>query len=712
MKHTTKRFRVAISFAGEKRDYVARVATILAGRFGRSAILYDQYHEAEFARSDLGFYLPRLYREHSDLIVVVLCPDYEANEWCGLEWNAIFDLLKSRRNEEVMLLRFGHALVQGLYSTAGFVELDEKTPEQTAAVILQRLARNDAKATDEFDPSGPGDHSIARSFHRTASAFLDEYLVSETGEVPFGGRDGELRRLDAWLFDPKAAPRMLVAAPAGRGKSALLVHWMKSLRNLPQFTEEGWQLAFVPISIRVGTNRPSTFYGGLAQRLADITGESVPPEAIHNADALKGFIQDRLEEAASAGRRLLVVLDGLDEALQGSFDPSIIPPRLPFNLRIVVSARWQVGDNDSTGWLRKLGWDRNVRAEQLELERLRSEAIADVLLKLGAPTDVLARQRDIVDRLCGLTEGEPILVRYYAEDLWQLGQQRARIVIGDLESLNPGFGSYFERWLSHQERLWAEEGQSIDRLDVDRALSILAFALGPLASRDLLDLMSEIHEAASLLSEHHLLQPLRRFVIGNGRTDSGYVLSHPKIAEYLQRQRFGGRSIDLRRGFATWGQKHLRKLNDGEIAPQHASPYALQFLKEHFKDAGLSAHEWMEFVENGWRCAWEKFEGVPQGFASNVQAAWDVVRRDPGGSAIGAQWRCALVLSSIRSIGLNTPDALLCSAVVHRQLSIRQAVHFVETGRSGKNAVSLLLELSRLNTLTPTQSTDLISVAL
>jgi hypothetical protein len=36
---------------------------------------------------------------------------------------------------------------------------------------------------------------ITRSFQRAAKAFLDEYLISETGEVPFGGRDSDLRRL-------------------------------------------------------------------------------------------------------------------------------------------------------------------------------------------------------------------------------------------------------------------------------------------------------------------------------------------------------------------------------------------------------------------------------------------------------------------------------------------------------------------------------------
>ena len=146
----TKRFRVAFSFAGEKRDYVAQVASILAARFGEAAVLYDKFHEAELARRDLGFYLPDLYHKQSDLVVVVVCPDYEGKEWCGLEWDAIFDLLKKRRNEEVMLCRFEYASVKGLYSTAGFMELDDKTPEQATARILERLALNEGKPKDYY----------------------------------------------------------------------------------------------------------------------------------------------------------------------------------------------------------------------------------------------------------------------------------------------------------------------------------------------------------------------------------------------------------------------------------------------------------------------------------------------------------------------------------------------------------------------------------
>jgi hypothetical protein len=247
-------------------------------------------------------------------------------------------------------------------------------------------------------PSHP-DFGIARAFRRVTRAFLDEYLVSETGSVPFGGRDSELKCLDDWLSDPKAAPRMLVTAPAGRGKSALLVQWMKSLQDRGQIGEDGWQLVFMPISIRIGTNRPGVFLAGLVQRLAEVTDKPIAREAIQDADALKYVVQDQLEAIASSVEKTVVVLDGLDEALQGSFDPLIIPARLPPTLRVLLSARWQVGDVDSAGWLRRLSWDRNVRVENFELERLSSDGIVDVLLKLGAPTDVLSQEKPIIARL-------------------------------------------------------------------------------------------------------------------------------------------------------------------------------------------------------------------------------------------------------------------------------------------------------------------------
>jgi len=228
-----KRFRVAFSFAGEKRDFVAQVAALLAARFTEAAILYDKYHEAEFARRDLGFYLPELYRDKSDLVVVVVCRDYQQKEWCGLEWDAIFDLLKKWKNSEVMLCRFDHATVQGLYSTAGFVELDDKTPEQTKTRILERLALNEGQPKDYYHTdatlvSGKPPPALDRSCPYVGLRF---YVPEDWDR--FFGRSAITRDILGRLTNQRV---LMVYGPSGCGKSSLLragviVQWRQKIPN-------------------------------------------------------------------------------------------------------------------------------------------------------------------------------------------------------------------------------------------------------------------------------------------------------------------------------------------------------------------------------------------------------------------------------------------------------------------------------------------------
>ena len=70
MTSQDKRFAVALSLPGERRAVVAQVAELLAAKFGPARVLYDKFHEAEFARPDLDVYLPTLYRTESELIVL------------------------------------------------------------------------------------------------------------------------------------------------------------------------------------------------------------------------------------------------------------------------------------------------------------------------------------------------------------------------------------------------------------------------------------------------------------------------------------------------------------------------------------------------------------------------------------------------------------------------------------------------------------------
>lgn len=147
----TKRFRVALSFPGERREFVSRVAECLAAHLDRGHVLYDSFHEAEFARPSLDTYLQALYHDESDLICVFLCAEYEKKDWCGLEWRAIRDVIKRRRESDIMPLRFDMTEIPGLFSIDGYVWIGEREPEDVAQRILERLGRNAAHSASALD---------------------------------------------------------------------------------------------------------------------------------------------------------------------------------------------------------------------------------------------------------------------------------------------------------------------------------------------------------------------------------------------------------------------------------------------------------------------------------------------------------------------------------------------------------------------------------
>ena len=83
------RFEVALSFPGEQRDYVDRVAEELDHVLGADACFYDRFYEAQLARPNLDVLLHEIYGERSGLVVVFVCAEYDEKLWCGIEWRRI-----------------------------------------------------------------------------------------------------------------------------------------------------------------------------------------------------------------------------------------------------------------------------------------------------------------------------------------------------------------------------------------------------------------------------------------------------------------------------------------------------------------------------------------------------------------------------------------------------------------------------------------------
>ena len=255
-----RRFAVAFSYAGEDRARVAPLAEALAQRFGRQRVLYDRFHEAEFARPNLDVYLPALYRDQSELIVVLLSPDYPRKAWCGLELRWIRQLLLGPGSERILLLSLGDPgdlSGLGLLPTDGYLEMSRRPSAEVVARILERLALQGVADPGQAPGTGglPGLLAEGRAWRRCWPGRRRATLLA-AGVLAVGALAGPL----AWRLAQQQGARAALAAgdqafsrfdkAYERGEQDLQLQraeaaWRQAARLAPARAEPRARLAFL-----------------------------------------------------------------------------------------------------------------------------------------------------------------------------------------------------------------------------------------------------------------------------------------------------------------------------------------------------------------------------------------------------------------------------------------------------------------------------------
>jgi hypothetical protein len=521
--------------------------------------------------------------------------------------------------------------------------------------------------------------------------FLRLYLGKPDQPVPFGGRDAILRDLDAWLEDPQR-PFALLTAPAGQGKSALLAHWVNALnaRNFP--------VAFVPVSVRFGTNLESVTFSALAIQLARLLGEDIPSDPSIPGQVWRGMVSSYLRRSPPQGR-LLVILDGVDEAANWDVDGKLFPLDPPPGLKVLISARSTADRPNPGAWARALVWNQR-NTYQLVLPPLDRLGLRDVLEKMGVPLDELAHQPFIVEELHRLTEGDPLLVRLYVDDLWTKGEAVRRLRPEDLRSLRPGYQGYFDQWWEDQRRLWGD-ARPLREKEVREILNLLSAAFGPLRAEDLCRLADPSVGLSSWTLQDHL-RTLARFVVPSSHDQEDYVFAHPRLAEYFWNKLHPNEREELERRFRRWGQQVLAELGDGRLRPRDAPPYLLRYYRAHLERAAAPLEEFRPLVHTrAWAEAWEAMEGSFGGYLGDVRACWERAAAEDGRAAargdaaahLGDEIRCALIEASIRSLAANLPPELVAALVRHHQWTPRQALAYIRQNPDERTRVETLEKL-------------------
>jgi hypothetical protein len=122
----TVQFEIALSFAGEDREYVDRVANLL--RDSGVTVFYDLFEEASLWGKNLYDYLSEIYQDKALFTIMFISEHYARKMWTNHERKAMQARAFQEHQEYILPARFDETPIPGVLPTVGYVSLTAKTP--------------------------------------------------------------------------------------------------------------------------------------------------------------------------------------------------------------------------------------------------------------------------------------------------------------------------------------------------------------------------------------------------------------------------------------------------------------------------------------------------------------------------------------------------------------------------------------------------------
>jgi TIR domain-containing protein len=142
-------FDVCLSFAGEDRVYVRKVADELR-RCG-TRVFFDEYAQADMWGKDLYTHLDDLYQNAARFCVLFASKHYARKVWTNHERESAQARAIRQHTEYILPARFDSIQIPGLRPTVGYIDLRHMRPSQLAHLVMQKIG--DRQKEDYFPPT-------------------------------------------------------------------------------------------------------------------------------------------------------------------------------------------------------------------------------------------------------------------------------------------------------------------------------------------------------------------------------------------------------------------------------------------------------------------------------------------------------------------------------------------------------------------------------
>jgi|SRR5215213_244149 len=146
MSDKTRIYDVALSFAGEDREYVSQVAELLRERGIK--VFYDEFEQIDLWGKDLYQYFSELYKDKVDYTVIFISEHYARKLWTNHELKSAQARAFIEAKEYILPVRFDSTKIPGILLTTGYLDISKMEPAELANSIIKKLNRSLTSAFD------------------------------------------------------------------------------------------------------------------------------------------------------------------------------------------------------------------------------------------------------------------------------------------------------------------------------------------------------------------------------------------------------------------------------------------------------------------------------------------------------------------------------------------------------------------------------------
>lgn len=135
-------FDVALSFAGEQREYVRQVAERLESQGIK--VFYDEFFESQLWGRNLLDYLKEVYYSKSDYCIMFISKEYTSKMWPTFEGKCANAKDLEEFGDYILPVEFEGTKMPGLDPGKKYLSASKYTPQQVADIFIKRFEEDQA----------------------------------------------------------------------------------------------------------------------------------------------------------------------------------------------------------------------------------------------------------------------------------------------------------------------------------------------------------------------------------------------------------------------------------------------------------------------------------------------------------------------------------------------------------------------------------------